>query len=87
MKVFDITAQEAELKKLEDELSKAEVVNDPNLFRNLTRRHKHLSEVVDTGRRLAKAQSAVAECEKIISENADHELTELAKEELSEAQS
>lgn len=86
MKVFDITAQEAELKKLEDELSKPEVVNDPPLFRNLTRRHKYLSDVVSTGKQLAKAQADVRDCERIIGENADRELTELAKEELAEAQ-
>ncbi|MBQ7556200.1 peptide chain release factor 1 [bacterium] len=84
MKVFDITAQEAEIAKIEEELGLPETASDAKRLRDLTRRHKHLKDVVETGRALRDAQSAVEDCEKIISENEDHELVELAKSELSE---
>ena len=87
MKVFDITPQENELKSLEERLSLAENATDAALLRNLTRRHSHLREVVETGRKLKAAQDSVKDCEAIIAENADRELVELAKTEIEEATS
>ena len=74
------------MKKLEEELSSPEAAADVKRLRDLTRRHKHLKDVVETGRALRDAQAAMEDCAKIIAENADHELVELAKAELPEAE-
>jgi len=86
MDITNVKQYEDELSAIESELSKPETASIPNKFRELTRRHAHLKQIVQTASELSKSYSQIKESEEIIhdSDN-DDELIELAREELSEA--
>ncbi|MBE6705652.1 MAG: peptide chain release factor 1, partial [Ruminococcaceae bacterium] len=78
--------KEAE-KKYEDiaeKLMQSEVVNDPEMFKNLMKEHKTLTPIIEKYREYTKAEKKIAGAEEIIREESDRELRELAEEELRE---
>ncbi len=78
--------KEAEKKydDIADKLMQPEVVNDPEMFKNLMKEHKTLTPIIEKYREYTKAESDIAGAEEIIREESDRELRELAEEELRE---
>ena len=88
MDITNVKQYEDELSAIEAELSKPETASNPNAFRELTRRHAHLKQIVQTAAKLSKNYRQIKESEEIIHDSAnDDELIELAREELAEAKS
>jgi len=68
-------------RKLEEELSKPEVIKDIKRFRELSREHKELSEIWETYNEYKKAKKDLEEAKKIL-KSPDPELRTLAEEEV-----
>ncbi|MBR5309170.1 MAG: peptide chain release factor 1 [Clostridia bacterium] len=79
--------REAE-KKYEDiaeKLMQPDVVNDPEVFKNLMKEHKTLTPIVEKYREYTKTERDIAGAEEIIREESDRDLRDLAEEELKES--
>ena len=71
---------EAEFTEVEARLSSPEVSSDPNLLRELSKRHKELSEIVDAYRRLKAARDDAATATSLLEEADPEERDELRRE-------
>ncbi|HEU68056.1 MAG TPA: peptide chain release factor 1 [Candidatus Acetothermia bacterium] len=71
----------AELRKIEEELSRPGVVARPD-FAALSRRHARLRELVARGEELRRLRSAIMEEEELLDEEADEELRAALREEI-----
>lgn len=78
---------EDKLDKISLELSDPKVASDNQRFKKLSREHKDISEIVNVGRQYRKLLFTIEESAKLISEEADPELLELAKIEKEQAES
>lgn len=81
-----VRAAEEKLARLSDELSDPKVIADKKRFRAISREHKDLSEIVQVGTRYRQLLSSVEEARRIVREDSDRELVELATEELEESE-
>jgi len=69
--------------EIEQELMNPDVVADQNRFRTLRKEHSDLSDIVEKYKEYKAVQKNIEESLKILEEESDEELRELAKEELS----
>jgi len=79
-KLDDILAR---FQEIEQELMNPDVVADQNRFRTLRKEHSDLSDIVEKYKEYKAVQKNIEESLKILEEESDEELRELAKEELS----
>ncbi len=77
---------EDKLDKLAMELSDPKVAADNQRFRKLSREHKEVAEIVAVGREYRKLVQTITEADRIIVENADADLVELAQAEKEDAE-
>ncbi len=73
-------------RKLEEELSKPEVVQDLKKYKELSREHKELSELYETYEEYRKLQKELKEAKELL-KSSDPEMRELAEEEVEKLQS
>jgi len=86
MDITDVKQYEDELSVIETELSKPETASNPNAFRELTKRHAHISQIVKAASKLKSNLQQIAEAEEIIHDSSnEEEIIEFAREELAEA--
>ncbi|RLD10483.1 MAG: peptide chain release factor 1 [Chlamydiae bacterium] len=86
MDITNVKQYEDELSTIETELSKPETASALKKFRELTKRHSHISHIVNAAAKLKKNLQQIKEAEELIHDNSnDEEMIEFAKEELSEA--
>lgn len=79
-KLDDILAR---FQEIEQELMNPDVVADQNRFRTLRKEHSDLSDIVEKYKEYKAVQKNIEESLKILEEENDEDLRELAKEELS----
>lgn len=79
-KLDDILAR---FEEIEQELMNPGVMEDQNRFRNLRKEHSDLTDIVEKYKEYKAVQKNIEESLKILEEESDEELRELAKEELS----
>lgn len=79
-----LQAVEDRYEELGELLSDPEVISDTQRLLKLTKEEASLRETVEVYRRYKKVEADLTETEELLSENLDPEMTELAKEELSE---
>ena len=79
-KLDDILAR---FQEIEQELMNPDVVADQNRFRTLRKEHSDLTDIVEKYKEYKAVQKNIEESLKILEEENDEELRELAKEELS----
>ena len=72
--------------ELAEKLSRPEVIADQGLFRELAKEHTRLGEIVSVYDEYSAALASQDECREMIALSDDHELRELAREELREAE-
>lgn len=72
--------------ELAEKLSRPEVIADQGLFRELAKEHTRLGEIVAVYDEYSAALRGQEECREMIALSDDHELRELAREELREAE-
>jgi len=72
-------------KKLEEELSKPEVIQDIKKYRELSKEHKELSEIHETYQEYKRAQKELKEAKELL-KSPEPELRELAQEEVEKLQ-
>jgi len=72
-------------RKLEEELSKPEVIKDVKKYRELSREHKELSELYDTYQEYKKLQKELRDAKELL-KSPDKDIRELAQEELERIQ-
>ncbi|GAB4313559.1 MAG: peptide chain release factor 1 [Candidatus Zixiibacteriota bacterium] len=70
--------------ELAEEMSDPAVVRNQQKMRTLGREHSRLSTIVEAGERYRAVLSQIADNEEIIADGSDSELTELAKDDLTE---
>ncbi len=80
-----IEGAEEKLDKLSQQLSDPKTISDQRRFRDLSREHKDLTEIVEVGKRYRNLSQSIEEAEKIIRAGEDDDLVELAEAELEEA--
>ena len=86
MNSIDVSNQQTELDRIEQELTRAETATNPALLRKLSRQHAHLKEIVSTAQILEETIKRITESREIIeSGDCDEELIELAQEEIDQA--
>jgi peptide chain release factor 1 len=86
MNTIDVSNQQSELNRLEQELSKAETALNPALLRKLSQQHAQLKEIVSTGHSLDDAIRRISESKEIIDSGIDDdEFIAFAHEEIEEA--
>ena len=71
--------------KLEEELSKPEVIKDVKKYRELSREHKELSELFETYQEYKKLQKELRDTKELL-KSSDKDIRELAQEELERIQ-
>ena len=78
-----LDALEARFEELNRKLSQPEVMQDAKLLRDLGKEHRHLAGIVESIRRLEKLRIEVEGNKSILAQEADPELLEMARAELS----
>lgn len=72
-------------REITDELASGSVANDPNRYRELMKEVSDLLPIVEKYKEYKDTKEEIEDCLLLLSEEADPEMKELAKEELSEA--
>lgn len=84
--MFDsIESLAARHREIMDELASGTVANDPNRYRELMKEEADLSPIVEKYKEYKENNQRIEDCLKMIAEESDPDLKELAKEELAEA--
>jgi len=81
-----IEGAEQKLDNLSQQLSDPKVISDQKKFRDLSREHKDLTEIVVVGKKYRDLSNSISEAESIIRAGEDDDLVELAEAELEESQ-
>jgi peptide chain release factor 1 len=68
--------------ELDDELSKPEIMSDPNKLKKVAKEQADLTDIIKVYRVLTAVMSDISEMENIIADNSDAELVEMAREDL-----
>lgn len=76
---------ENEFLRIEEELVKPEVISNQNQYRDLMRKHKELSKVVEYFREYKKFAQQIKDSEDILANESDDEMREFAKDQLKQA--
>jgi len=66
MNSIDVSNQQTELDRIEQELTRAETATNPALLRKLSRQHAHLKEIVSTAQILEETIKRITESREII---------------------
>jgi peptide chain release factor 1 len=70
--------------RLSEEMAKPEIVTDPDKLGKIAKEQSDLNDVVKVYQELSTIASEIEEYEKVLEDGKDHELVEMAKEELPE---
>ncbi len=68
--------------ELDDELSKPEIISDPNKLKKVAKEQADLTDIIKVYRVLTAVMNEISEMENIIADNSDAELVEMAREDL-----
>jgi peptide chain release factor 1 len=68
--------------ELDDELSKPEIIADPNKLKKVAKEQAGLTDIIKVYRVLTAVMSEISEMENIVADNSDAELVEMAREDL-----
>jgi len=68
--------------ELDDELSKPEIMSDPNKLKKVAKEQADLTDIIKVYRVLTAVMNEISEMENIIADNSDAELVEMAREDL-----
>ena len=74
---------ETSFQELEERMAMPSVASDPQILQKLSKEHADLAEVVNTYREYRKVKNAITEAKDLIA-SGDREMTELAREEITE---
>ena len=85
MQINKLDKMEARFISLEDQLSDPSVIADQNKWRELSKEHSELAEVVSKYREYKEVLDQAKEALEILGDKSQSDLHELAKEELSDA--
>ncbi|MFW5842751.1 MAG: peptide chain release factor 1 [Spirochaetota bacterium] len=77
-----LRSMEERFKEVEQLISQPEVHRDQQRYKELMQEHAHLSEVVDAFRRLQEEERQLEENKELLHNEKDHELREMAREEI-----
>jgi len=88
MDITNVKQYEEELSAIETALSKPETASNPKTFREFTKRHALVSQIVETAESLHQNLLQIKEAEELIHDSSnDEEMQEFARQELAEANS
>lgn len=73
---------ELKLADLAEQLASSEVISDLKKLRDVSKRHRDLTEILEVGRKYKKLSTQIEDNEQIIRDENDRELAELARSEL-----
>src|SRR5208337_4339699 len=68
--------------ELDDELSKPEIIADPNKLKKVAKEQADLTDIIKVYRVLTAVMNEISELENIVAESNDSELVEMAREDL-----
>ena len=86
MQINKLDKMEARFISLEDQLSDPSVIADQNKWRELSKEHSELAEVVSKYREYKEVLDQAKEALEILGDKSQSDLHELAKEELKESE-
>ncbi len=83
--MLDLIEQlEKKFQDISEQLASPEVVSDPRKIREVSKKHRDLSDIMEVARKYRSVVNQIAGNEELIEEGGDNEIVEMAEEELEE---